>query len=83
MEAEAAFQHLKRYLKSPPVLVAPKPGKPLLLYLAATDQVVSSVLVAEREEQIPGAETEELGARGEPGEPPGTSSAPGSGRRPM
>ena len=48
-EAEAALQDLKRYLSSPPILVAPKPQEKLLLYIAATNQVVSVVLVAERE----------------------------------
>ena len=45
-EAEAALQDLKRFLSSTPVLVAPKPQEPLLLYLAVTNQVVSAVLVA-------------------------------------
>jgi hypothetical protein len=35
-EVEEAFQELKRYLTSPPVMVPPKPGEPLLLYIAAT-----------------------------------------------
>src|SRR3990170_6385273 len=48
-EAEAALQYLKRYLSSPPILVAPKPQEKLLLYLAATNQVVSAALVVERE----------------------------------
>ena len=48
-EAEAALQDLKKYLSSTPVLVAPKPQEPLLLYLAATNQVVSATLVAQRE----------------------------------
>ena len=48
-EAEAALQDLKKYLSSMPILVAPKPQEPLLLYLAATNQVVSAALVAERE----------------------------------
>ena len=48
-EAEAALQDLKRYLSSTPILVAPKPQEPLLLYLAATNQVVSAALVAQRE----------------------------------
>ena len=47
--AEAALQDLKKYLSSTPVLVAPKPQEPLLLYLAATNQVVSAALVAQRE----------------------------------
>ena len=45
-EAEAALQDLKKYLSSTPILVAPKPQESLLLYLAATNQVVSVPLVA-------------------------------------
>ena len=45
-EAEAALQDLKKYLSSTPVLVAPKPQEPLLLYLAAMNQVLSAALVA-------------------------------------
>ena len=48
-EAEAALQDLKKYLSSTPILVAPKPQELLLLYLAATNQVVSAALVAQRE----------------------------------
>ena len=48
-EAEAALQNLKKYLSSTPILVVPKPQEPLLLYLAATNQVVSAALVAQRE----------------------------------
>ena len=35
-EADQAFQDLKKYLTSPPVMVAPRPLEPLVLYLAAT-----------------------------------------------
>ena len=49
-EAEQAFHDLKKYLTSPPVLVAPSEGKPLLLYVSATPQVVSMVLVVEHDE---------------------------------
>ena len=48
-EAEEAFQSLKSYLASPPILVAPMEKEPLLLYIAATTQVISAVLVAERD----------------------------------
>ena len=48
-EAGAALQDLKKYLSSTPILVAPKPQESLLLYLAATNQVVSAALVAQRE----------------------------------
>ena len=46
-----ALDRLKALLSSPPVLVAPKPCEPLLLYLPATNHVVSAALVVEREEQ--------------------------------
>jgi hypothetical protein len=47
-EANATLQDLKEYLASPPILVAPKPNEPLLLYVEATSQVVSAVLMADR-----------------------------------
>jgi hypothetical protein len=50
-EADAAFAQLKKMLSTPPVLVAPREKEPLLLYIAATHQVVSTVLVAERSEE--------------------------------
>src|SRR3982750_4302510 len=43
-EADAALQELKAYLSTVPTLVAPKPQESLLLYLAATNQVVSVAL---------------------------------------
>jgi hypothetical protein len=46
-EAEKAFEDLKRMLSTPPVLVAPNEREPLLLYIAATNQVVSTILVVE------------------------------------
>nr|CAD40323.2 OSJNBb0054B09.8 [Oryza sativa Japonica Group] len=52
-EAERALTQLKAYLSSPPVLVAPEPNEPLLLYLAAPPQVVSAALVVERDEDNP------------------------------
>ena len=50
-EAQVALDRLKALLSSPPVLVTPDPCEPLLLYLAATNHVVSAALVVEREEQ--------------------------------
>jgi hypothetical protein len=47
-EVEEAFQELKRYLISPPIMVAPEPGEPLLLYITATANAISMVLVVER-----------------------------------
>ena len=49
-EADRAFQDLKRYLTSPPVMVAPRPLEPLVLCLAATPYSASATLVAVREE---------------------------------
>ena len=52
-EAEHALAELKRILSSAPVLVAPEPQEPMLLYLAATNRVVSIVIVVEwKEEEI-------------------------------
>jgi hypothetical protein len=42
--------HLKKFLTSPLVLTAPQKDDVLLLYIAATDHVVSMVIVVEREE---------------------------------
>ena len=75
-EAETALQDLKKYLSSTPILVAPKPQEPLVLYLAATNQVVSVALVAQREvneEAVTAAEP----ADGKPKIPPG---GPGAGK---
>jgi hypothetical protein len=50
-EEDTAFSQLKKVLSTPPVLVAPKEREPLLLYIAATHQVVSTVLVVEQSEE--------------------------------
>jgi hypothetical protein len=50
-EVDAVFAQLKKVLSTPPVLVAPKEREPLLLYIVATHQVVSTVLVVERSEE--------------------------------
>ena len=42
---------LKALLSKAPVLVSPADGEPLLLYIAATKQVVSAIMVVEREEK--------------------------------
>jgi hypothetical protein len=49
-EADAAFTQLKEFLTSPPILTTPQKNDVLLLYIAATDRVVSTVIVVEREE---------------------------------
>ena len=50
-EAEAVFVELKALLSTQPVLATPISKEPLLLYIAATGQVVSTVLIVEREEE--------------------------------
>jgi hypothetical protein len=52
-EAERAFQEMKQYLTSLPVLVAPDPGETLFLYLAAMTEVISMELVTERSKNLP------------------------------
>ena len=47
-EAQRASEHLKVLLSTSPILVTPHDKEPLLLYIAATNQVVSTVLVVER-----------------------------------
>jgi hypothetical protein len=41
---------LKKYLTTPPTLVAPKPNENLQLYISATSNVVSTMIVIERGE---------------------------------
>src|SRR5437868_4039885 len=50
-EAQRSFDEVKEFLTSPPMLVPPMPQEPLLLYIAATSQVVSAVIVVERQEE--------------------------------
>jgi hypothetical protein len=50
-KAQKAFEALKESLTTPPVMTPPIPEQTLLLYISATTNVVSTVLVAEREEE--------------------------------
>ena len=47
--ATTGLEEIKAILATNPVLAAPNLGEPMLLYIAATHQVVSAVLVVERE----------------------------------
>ncbi|KAK1686388.1 hypothetical protein QYE76_047236 [Lolium multiflorum] len=49
--ADAALQGLKELLASPSILAAPEESEPMLLYLAATNRVISLVIVVERKEE--------------------------------
>ena len=49
-EADVVFTQLKQYLTSPPVLTAPREDETLLLYITATNRVVSTAMVVEHDE---------------------------------
>jgi hypothetical protein len=49
-KAQEALNSLKNMLKSPPILTAPTPEEPMLLYISTTTQVFSAASVVEREE---------------------------------
>jgi hypothetical protein len=49
--AQKAFEALKESLTTPPIMTPPIPKETLLLYISATTNVVSTVLVAERDEE--------------------------------
>ncbi|KAA0065385.1 uncharacterized protein E6C27_scaffold17G00500 [Cucumis melo var. makuwa] len=44
-----AFDSIKKYLLNPPVLRAPIPGKPLILYIAAQERSLGALLAQEKE----------------------------------
>ncbi|KIF05382.1 hypothetical protein PL81_13490, partial [Streptomyces sp. RSD-27] len=50
-EAQDALDQLKASLMHAPILTPPQDGAPLQLYVAATTQVVSAVIVVERTEE--------------------------------
>jgi hypothetical protein len=50
-EAEEALENLKKLISNAPILLPPTEGEPLLLYIAATTQMVSTAIVVERKEE--------------------------------
>jgi hypothetical protein len=50
-EAKEAFESLKVYLTSSPILTPPKKHEDMILYIAATSTVVSAAIVVERQEE--------------------------------
>jgi hypothetical protein len=48
VEAQEALDKLKVTLSHTPILTPPRDGEPMYLYVAATTQVVSAVIVVER-----------------------------------
>jgi hypothetical protein len=63
-EVEEAFQELKWYLTSPPIMVAREPGEPLQLYIMTIVDAVSKVLVVEQLEPCQHQEPEAKEAPG-------------------
>ena len=49
-DANKAFAELKRFLTTPLIMTAPQKDETLLIYIAATNQEVSTAIVVEREE---------------------------------
>jgi hypothetical protein len=50
-EAHKAFEALKESLMTPPVMTPPIPKETLLLCISSTTNIVSTVLVAEQEQE--------------------------------
>ena len=50
-EADDALAALKKVLQELPLLVAPQPMEPMLMYIVASNRVVDIVMVAERLEE--------------------------------
>ena len=50
-EANEALEALKSQLSQAPVLAAPKPKEPMLLYIAAKNKAVSTAIIVERKEE--------------------------------
>ncbi|PKU60022.1 putative mitochondrial protein [Dendrobium catenatum] len=49
-ECQEAFDSIKRYLSNSPILAAPIPGKPLILYTAALEESLGALLTQNNEE---------------------------------
>lgn len=43
-ECEIFFNHIKKYLSNPPILMPPIHGKPLILYVSTTDTSLGALL---------------------------------------
>jgi hypothetical protein len=50
-KAKEAFESLKAYLISSPILMPPKKHEDMMLYIAATSTMVSAAIIVEREEE--------------------------------
>nr|KYP63265.1 Retrovirus-related Pol polyprotein from transposon 297 family [Cajanus cajan] len=52
-ECEMAFQALKLRLGTPPILSKPDPSSALVVYMCVSHEAISSVLIQEKETQVP------------------------------
>ncbi|XP_026378467.1 uncharacterized protein LOC113272892 [Papaver somniferum] len=52
-DCEHALNEIKRYLTSPPILMSPKTGQTICIYLAASEYAVSAVLFVREPEEKP------------------------------
>jgi hypothetical protein len=77
-KADKAFAELKRYLTSPPVMVAPTFREPFLLYIMATPRTASAVLIAERDTKVIAKEEIDPSGMGAP--PKGEEAIPSAPR---
>ena len=48
-QQQASFDHIKRTLASPQVMISPSPDKPLILYLTTTEKSVGALLAQEHD----------------------------------
>src|SRR3954469_352928 len=51
-QADSSFHELKKMLATTPILASPLSKEPMLLYVTATNRVVSEVIAVEREEEV-------------------------------
>ena len=51
-EHQLAFGTIKRYLSTPPVLIPPRSGKPLKLYISATQDSIGSLLAQDNDKGL-------------------------------
>ena len=50
-KCQQAFEAIKNYLMNPPILQPPKPGRPLILYLAIEKDAIGAMLAQEGEDK--------------------------------
>ena len=51
-QCQTAFDKIREYLVKPPVLKPPRPGKPLILYLAIESEALGAMMVHADETRV-------------------------------